>query len=445
MLTRLTELEHRTPLAIATEISRLVREGTISPGERLPTVREVAAGLAVSAGTVSAAWRALADAGLIVSRGRSGTFVRSVRATSMTSRLQGLAASPAARLDLSRGTPDPAMLPSLETALSHAKPRADTGGYHDAPVLPELRDVLVEQWPTRVEALTIVDGALDAISRILELVARFGDTVALESPGFPHFFDLLDAIGVQAVPLEVDDSGVTPLSLARALARKPAAVILQPRAQNPTGVSMSKERARALANVLVTGADWRRITVIEDDHSGLIASAPAVTLSTWLPSQVVHVRSFSKSHGPDLRIAAVSGPRPLIDRLVRRRALGPGWTSRLLQSVLYELLTEESAVARVRTARLIYRDRIDRLAVALRRLGIEVGDPDGINLWLPVRDERAALVRLAASGISAAAGAPFHAPGAAYEPHLRVTAGMVIENVRLVAETLADAASATSE
>ncbi|MEV7766523.1 aminotransferase class I/II-fold pyridoxal phosphate-dependent enzyme [Microbacterium sp. NPDC086615] len=451
----------RTSAGLAAEIARLVSDGTLAPGERLPTVRDVAAALGVSTGTVASAWRALADAGVVFSRGRAGTFVRAERREWLSPRVQGMSAArvpgaprglgagrdvAALRLDLSLGTPDPAMLPSIERALALARPRADTGRYHDLPVLPDLYDVLREQWPVRgVEELTVVDGALDGISRTLDQVVRFGDRVAVESPGFPYFFDLIEAAGAVPVTLESDADGVIPASLARALALGPSAVLLQPRAQNPTGVSMSSERARRLANVLLSVPGGTRVTVIEDDHSALIASAPPVTLALWLPAQVVHVRGFSKSHGPDLRIAALGGPSAIVDRIVRRRMLGPGWTSRLLQSVLFELLTDPRSTAPVRTARLIYRDRLDRLATALRRLGIDVGDPDGINLWMPVRDERAALVHAAAEGIGIAAGSPFvvdpeTSPWGA--DRVRVTAGSVVENVRLVAEALARAASA---
>lgn len=455
-------LVERTPAGLAAEIARLVSDGTVAPGERLPTVRDVAAALGVSTGTVAAAWRALADAGVVFSRGRAGTFVRAERREWLSPRVQGMSADrvpgaprglgtgrdvPALRLDLSLGTPDPTMLPSIERALARARPRADTGRYHDLPVLPDLSDVLREQWPVRgVEALTVVDGALDGISRTLDQVVRFGDRVAVESPGFPYFFDLIEAAGAVPITLEADADGVLPASLARALALGPSAVLLQPRAQNPTGVSMSMERARRLASVLVSVPGGTRVTVIEDDHSALIASAPPVTLALWLPSQVVHVRGFSKSHGPDLRIAALGGRSAIVDRIVRRRMLGPGWTSRLLQSVLHELLTDPRSTAPVRTARLIYRDRLDRLAAALRRLGIDVGDPDGINLWMPVRDERAAVVRAAAEGIGIAAGSPFVIDPETAEPHagrVRVTAGSVVENVRLVAEALARAADAS--
>lgn len=453
-------LTERSSAGLASEIARLVTDGTLLPGERLPTVRAVAARLGLSTGTVAAAWRALADAGVIVSRGRAGTFVRAERREWLSPRVRGLArvdlpGSPApprglggrvaasARLDLSRGTPDPALLPSIERALSLARPRADTGRYHDLPVLPELYDVLREQWPVSgVEALTVVDGAFDGISRTVDQVVRFGDHVAVESPGFPYIFDLVEASGGIPLPLESDADGILPSALARALARQPSTLMLQPRAQNPTGVSMSAERARRLANVLVTVPGGRRVTVIEDDHSALIATAPAVTLARWIPAQVVHVRGFSKSHGPDLRIAALGGPADIVERIVRRRMLGPGWTSRLLQTVLRELLTDSRSIAAVSTARLIYRDRLDRVADALRRLGVDVGAPDGINLWLPVRDERAAIIRLAAEGIAVAAGEPFVVHPVSGTGSVRVTAGSVSENVRLVAEALARAAEA---
>ena len=187
----------RSPRGIASEISRLVHDGTLAPGERLPTVREMAAALGVSAGTVGTAWRALADAGLIVSRGRAGTFVRAERHAWLSPRVQNLAGQPGhARLDLSLGTPDPAMLPSLQAAFSRVSPRADTGRYHDLPVLPELHALLASTWPAPgVESLTVVDGALDGISRTLEQVVRFGDRVAVESPGFPYLFDLVEALG----------------------------------------------------------------------------------------------------------------------------------------------------------------------------------------------------------------------------------------------------------
>ncbi|GAA3346088.1 hypothetical protein GCM10020358_55760 [Amorphoplanes nipponensis] len=83
------------------------------------------------------------------------------------------------------------------------------------------------------------------------------------------------------------------------------------------------------------------MTVVEDDHAGDVATAPPVSLGTRLPDRTVHVAGFSKSHGPDLRLAALAGPAPLVTAINDRRLLGPGWSSRLLQAVLLDLLTDD--------------------------------------------------------------------------------------------------------
>jgi len=447
----------RSPQGIAGVIARLVNEGVLAPGDRLPTVREIAADLGVSPATVSAAWQALSRAGVLVSRGRAGSFVQAPQRDWLTRRVRGMSGQvERGTLDLSTGTPDPGLLPALGRAFARVSLRADAGRYGDLPVLPDLAEVLEDSWPSAAEMITVVDGALDGISRVLEQVVRFGDRVAVESPGFPYFFDLLDALGAEAVPLELDEEGVLPASLSRALARHPSAVILQPRAQNPTGASMSAHRAQQLAGAVRAARDGDRVVVIEDDHSGMIAMAPAVTLAHWLPDQVVHVRSFSKSHGPDLRIAALGGPARVVERVIARRMLGPGWTSRLLQAVLLDMLTDADSIAEVRAARLAYRDRQEAVAAGLRRRGIAIPSADGINLWLPVADERAAHVRLAAAGIAVAGGGPFLAGGSpgddaegdpAARPgpdgFVRVTAGLVAQGASGVAAELATAARAT--
>ncbi|MDQ1556268.1 MAG: hypothetical protein QOI02_1270, partial [Actinomycetota bacterium] len=64
-------VEEPTPSGIAGAIARLISSGELAPGDRLPTVRELAGDLGVSPATVSHAWQALSGVGLIVSRGRS--------------------------------------------------------------------------------------------------------------------------------------------------------------------------------------------------------------------------------------------------------------------------------------------------------------------------------------------------------------------------------------
>jgi len=294
--------------------------------------------------------------------------VRDAASARLAPRMRGMAApNDPVRLDLSRGTPDPLLLPALGPALSRVSARAETGSYQAEPVIPALAAVLRASWPSSAESIMVVDGALDAITRTLDQVVRFGDRVVVEHPGFPPFLDLLDALGAEAVPVRLDEHGVRPDALAAALARRPVAVLLQPRAQNPTGASMTTARAAELARVIRSSDDADDLFVIEDDHSGLISTEGDVTLGTWLPDRVVHVRSFSKSHGPDLRIAGLGGPRRLIDRITARRMLGPGWTSRMLQTILLDLLTDGTSIDAVAEARRQYYTRQRALGDAPRR------------------------------------------------------------------------------
>ncbi len=462
-LTSLAPFADTTPRGIAADLARLVNSGDLEAGVRLPTVRELAASLGVSPATISQAWQALARAGLIESRGRAGSFVRRDAAAGPAVRMRGMAApDDPVRLDLSRGTPDPLLLPPLGPALSRVSARADVGSYQAEPVIPALATVLRDSWPSEAESIVVVDGALDAISRALEQVVRFGDRVVVEHPGFPPFLDLLDLLGAEAVPVAIDEHGMSPDGLATALRRRPAAILLQPRAQNPTGASMTPSRAAALAGVIRSAVDEHGVdlVVVEDDHSGLISTEGDVTLGTRLPDRVVHVRSFSKSHGPDLRIAAVGGPRDLVDRIMARRMLGPGWTSRMLQSILLDLLTDGAAIDAVAEARRAYYTRQRALGDALRARGVPVMRADGINLWMPVESERSTLVQLAAAGIRVAGGTPFLAAangspvagaaavrgavaarGSAREQeYVRVTVGAVREGVSSLADALAVAA-----
>ncbi len=450
-LTALAQFTDTTPRGIAGVIGRMINAGDLAGGQRLPTVRELATALGVSPATVSQAWQALAGAGLIESRGRAGSFVRPRSPRWLAPRMRGMAApDDPVRLDLSRGTPDPLLLPALGPALSRVSSRAETGSYQAEPVIPGLASVLVDSWPSGAESIMVVDGALDAISRTLEQLVRFGDRVVVESPGFPPFLDLLDVLGAEAVPVRLDEHGVLPDSLARALVRRPVAVLLQPRAQNPTGASMTLERAEALARVIRSASDVDELVVIEDDHSGLISTAGDVTLGGALPGRVVHVRSFSKSHGPDLRIAALGGPRELVDHIASRRMLGPGWTSRMLQTILLDLLTDGGSIDAVAEARRQYYTRQRALGDALRSRGVAVAPADGINLWMPVLSERSALVQLAAAGIRVAAGTPFLAAGGTDAARgmrgrmpaefVRITVSALRDDTDEVADALATAA-----
>ncbi|MBI5089646.1 MAG: aminotransferase class I/II-fold pyridoxal phosphate-dependent enzyme [Actinobacteria bacterium] len=433
-----TAIDDRSAKGITAAIGRLVSTGELQPGHRLPTVRELSRLLGVSPTTVSEAWQTLALVGAIDARGRQGTFVRQPTGPGSPRRYRRITEGPGRfALDLSTGTPDPNLLPDLAPVMARLSRHSLTSSYLDHAVLPELDERLRAGWPFPAEELTVVDGAMDGLDRVAQVVVRLGDRVVVEHPSFPPLLDLLDRLGAEVIGVDVDQDGMVPEQLADALRRDPVAVFLQPRAHNPTGVTMTKRRAKVLAD-LVASAPSRPV-VVEDDHSGDIATGALVSLGHWLATSTVHIRSYSKSHGPDLRLAAVGGAGDVVAAVANRRMLGPGWSSRILQAVLVEMLDDAATIDAIARARAEYARRRAMVCDVLEAHGVTTTGSEGINLWVRVNDERSALLTLAAQGIGAAPGEPFMVR--ADHPHIRVTVGLVADDDHHLAHRLAEAAA----
>ncbi len=425
----------RSARGIAGAVGCMISAAELSVGSRLPTVRELSKELGVSPTTVSEAWQSLAAVGAIDARGRQGTFVRQPTGPATPRRYRRVTEGPGHfALDLSSGTPDPVLLPDLSPVIARVSRQSLTSSYLDQPVLPELAERVRSDWPFPPEELTVVDGAMDALDRVAGVIVHLGDRVVVENPTFPPLLDLLDLLGADVIGVDMDEEGMSLAGLTDALALGVTAVFLQPRAHNPTGITLTAGRGRELAAAL---ADSEAI-IVEDDHSGDIASGDLVSLGSWLPQRTVHIRSYSKSHGPDLRLAAVGGAGHVVSAVANRRLLGPGWSSRILQAVLLEMLDHQATIDAVRAARSEYSSR--RLAVSevLSGAGVGFTGTDGINLWMQVADERSALLTLAAQGIGAAPGEPFMVRDGA--PSLRVTVGLIDHSIDDYATRLAEAA-----
>jgi len=434
-------IDDRSAKGIAAAIGRMITAGTLVTDGRLPTVRTLSRALGVSPTTVSEAWQTLAAVGAIEARGRLGTFVRQPVGPGGPRRYRRVTEGPGHfALDLSTGTPDPALLPDLGRVVASVSRRSLTSSYLDHPVLPELDEVLRAQWPFEPEELTVVDGAMDALDRIAQVVVRLGDRVVVEHPTFPPLLDLLEHLGADVIGVDVDDEGLSVEGLRAALAQRPSAVFIQPRAHNPTGVSMTVPRRQALSALLAGST----AVIVEDDHSCGIAADAVLSFGTTLPLRTVHIRSFSKSHGPDLRLAAIGGAGDVVLAVANRRLLGPGWSSRILQAVLVALLADESTDAVLDRARTEYARRRSLVTAVLREGQVPFTSGDGINLWMRVDDERSALITLAAQGIGAAPGEPFMVRND--HPSLRITVGLLggsNDEIATTARKLASAAGFT--
>lgn len=386
---------------IAASIERAIRDGRLPPGAKLPTVRALAKDLHRSLGTVAAAYRMLQTRGVILSSGRRGTIVRPAPPVF---RSIGTFEVPAELENLADGNPDPALLPKLGDALRKIprEPVLYGAPAHD-PQLLEMAAKSFKADGVGWAAVAVVGGALDGIERALSANLRAGDRVAVEDPVYPAHLDLLGALGLVAEPVAIDDRGMSADDLQRAIRRGARAVLLCPRAQNPTGAALDHKRQEELRAVL---ADAEEVFVIEDDHAWLVAGLPYRTLTAHREKWFV-VRSFSKPFGPDLRIAIAAGDPITISRIKGRQHLGVGWVSHLLQSIAIALWRDRNVLDGIERARGIYAQRRHALIEALERKGIEIRTPSGLNCWIPVHDEAAVLAAARRGGIALAPGTRF--------------------------------------
>ncbi|MFI6253919.1 aminotransferase class I/II-fold pyridoxal phosphate-dependent enzyme [Streptomyces sp. NPDC051016] len=370
-----------TATEIAGSVRDLIASGRLAPQDLLPPVRRLAEELGVNRNTVASAYRQLVAAGEAETRGRGGTVVTGVP------QLAGEGAWFGGRLiDLASGNPDPELLPDVLRAL-------DGGAYRPAlygspAVDPDLAAWARERFAPDVAVdgfrVLVTHGAVDATERLLNAYLTRGDAVAVEDPCFLASIGTLRLNGLRTVAVPVDEAGMLPMALRAALDGGVRAVVCTPRAHNPTGVSVTRERAAELRSVL---AAHPQVLVIEDDHFWAVSSTPYHRITPPGMSRWALVRSVSKFLGPDLRLAIAATDEESAQRLQTRLNTGTTWVSRLLQHAVYRLVSDPQVHGLTARARDAYIERSALLLAALGERGI--GRPagyrsDGLNVWVPL-------------------------------------------------------------
>lgn len=423
------EIAGRTAEEIAASVRGLLDRGILAPGASLPPVRALAESLGVNRNTALAGYRLLVRAGLAETRRGGGTVLAAPAAAlpeegfAPVGAVAELAAREPGRTralrDVGDGNPDPALLPDpLALRLEPAPPRL----YGEATIDPGLAAWATE-WiaedQSRPFALTVTAGAVDAVERLLAVALAPGDAVALEDPCFLTSISTVRQGGYRPIGVGLDGAGMRPDELRAALEAGARAVVCTPRAHNPTGVSLTQERAAELRAVL---ADFPHVLVIEDDHFALLARASYATIIGADHPRWALVRSVSKVLGPDLRLALVASDAGTAAQLGLRISGGITWVSHLLQRMSHGLLAAPGADAQRAAASAHYAERAASFAERLRRHGCAAVAGDGLNVWVATGAPAAQVLgRLGERGWLARPGAEFALAGG-FADFVRVTA-----------------------
>jgi DNA-binding transcriptional MocR family regulator len=397
---------------IAASIEEQIRSGKIAAGAQLPAIRALADQLEVSPTTIASVYRSLRVRGLVRGGGRRGTIVnrRPPLATPM------ITAAPTGAVNLADGNPDPELLPPLAPVLARiAGEHQLYGGAANREALLRLAVRSFKSDKVPANDIAVVSGAMDGIERVLDAHLSPGDVVAVEDPSYNGVLDLIAALGMVAEPVALDESGPRPNSLAEAIRNGAKALIVSPRAQNPTGAAIDKNRAAELRAVLRKAPTT---LLIEDDFAGPVSGVPTISIADSHLTRWAVIRSVSKALGPDLRLAVVAGDKLTIARVEGRQRLGPRWVSHILQDAVVAMWSDAKTMRQVERASYAYAIRRHALIEEFARVGIKAQGRSGLNVWIPVAEENAVVQSLLEDGWAVR-------PGSAYrirsEPGIRVT------------------------
>jgi len=401
---------------LAETLARDIRNGSLPPGTKMPSIRKTVAQYSVSPATAFQAYYRLEERGLVRARERSGYYVtgpvgrtlplpqpvvRRAQQVSTDVDISKLVFSvlDAARdprlIQLGSAFPSPELFPWERLGKSLARAGRELDPWYSVSDMAAGHLALRQQIglrylgagaPQPTEEIIVTSGALEALNLCLMAVTEPGDVVAIESPGFYASLQALERLRLRAVEIPVDSrEGIDLDALESALERHPIkACWFMTQFQNPLGASMPEARKQALVELLAR----HRVPLIEDDVYGELYFGNRCPLPAKAFDQeglVMHCSSFSKTLAPGFRVGWVAPGRfgDAIQRLRLMTTLSAGVPT---QVALAEYLQHGGYDKHLRRLRHVLEMQQGQLIAAIGRHfpdSVRVSQPDGgYFLWV---------------------------------------------------------------
>lgn len=442
---------------VANRIRVLVAEGTLKVGDRLPSVRKLHKQLSVSISTVLEAYRLLEDEGVIEARPQSGYFVKRTALGQPEEPNQLVVPKYSVPVDVSLGfrvshemrDPDKiqlgAAVPGIEllpiAALNRlmgqvirTQPEL-AHSYHIARGYEQLRYEVAKRLmdagcSIAPEEVVITNGAAEAICLSLQATTQPGDTVAIESPTYYGFLEMLASLRLKVLELPTHPKeGISLEHLETALQnRKIAACLLVSNFSNPLGSCMNDLKKKQLIKLL----DRHNVPLIEDDVYGELCfdgTRPKAVKAFDTQAQVLYCASASKTISPGLRVGwCVPGRyQSKVEQLKMAMNFTTAMTSQLTVAAF---LANGGYDRHLRQMRRSYQSQINRTTQAIYEhfpVETKVSRPGGgYVLWLQLPEEFDSMQLYEEAlqhNISIAPGAMF-SPSGNYHNCLRLNCGI---------------------
>lgn len=370
------KISGKTSLEIVESIRTLLINGDLQPGVQLPPLRELAQNLEVNRNTVASAYKRLVTLGLASTHRRNGTILNE---TAKAGEQEGFKAN--FGINLGSGNPNPEFLPNPFLYMNNYEFRPYL--YGEESILPVFKEWITQDFKKDCPAnndITLTYGSVDAIERIVSVHLVPGDCVAVEDPCYLGSINAIRLAGMITVGIEIDEFGMIPAYLKLILSKGVKAVLVTPRAHNPTGCSFSHQRALEIRRILV---DYPEVLVIVDDHYALLASTKYYSIIPDSTHTWTLIRSVSKALGPDMRLAYIAADSNTISKINARLAPGTTWVSHLIQEMVIRCIASPEYNKTLNVARKQYKYFREYLCELLAEQDIYcTTNYDGFNVWI---------------------------------------------------------------
>jgi DNA-binding transcriptional MocR family regulator len=317
----LTESSGPTYRAIAEALSGDIDSGRLSPGDRLPTHRDLARELGVTVGTVSRAYAEAERRGLVQGEVGRGTFVRggeeSVAAFLSNKGQTGV-------VDLSQSIPAVAtteeerqVLTGAFRALARRADLAELSGFPPPAGSRRHREAgaaCVARLGLDVPAsrVLVTAGGQHAMAVTFATLTQPGDVILTEELTYPGMKGLANLLNLRLRGLAMDDDGLRPEAFERACREEEVrALYTIPTLQNPTSRVVPESRRVEITRI----AEEHDVALVEDDVYGFLEADHPSPLALLAPERSYFFTSTAKVIAPGLRVGYLVAPEPLVDRL----------------------------------------------------------------------------------------------------------------------------------
>lgn len=393
-----------------------VEQGTLSPGDRAPSLRALSKKLGVSISTVSQAYAALQDLGVLRVRPQSGYYVdgqpglqpvsmvprktsvsrqpRKVRFGELFEEIFSVANDPDV-VPLGAAVPAVELMPvkGLLRATNRASARQPEQAvdYCFPPGNLDLRREIARRYADLglsidPDNIIVTSGCSEALTLSLQAVARRGDIVAVESPTYFSVLRLIERMGMLAVEIDSDpETGLCLDALENAIETMDIkAVVAVLNYSNPTGSHMPDPAKQRLVQML----ERADIPLIEDDIYGDLyfgERRPAIAKCYETSGRVLTCGSFSKTLAPGFRVGWVIADRYRDDVLEWKQATSSAMCS-LPQMATADYLRSGEYDRHLVRLRRAYRQQVDKMRFMLAQhfpKGTRISNPKGgFVLWV---------------------------------------------------------------